>query len=464
MRKHDKGLATQKRSERTIMRNAIRQRRRPWLPGGAALALSIGLFAGCHADLLKVDLPGTVPADALNDPALAQTLVNGAISDFDCAWDAYVGGADVLSDEFIQSSGNLTNRQWGMRDITAENANLAQGACDSNGYGIYTPLQTARFQAEDVYNRLDAFTTTQVPNKVSLQATMKAYEAFSMIAFGEGFCASAFDGGPELTPQQVLQMADSTFTEAITLAQQAGNTDILTFAYGGRARVRLDLGDFSGAIADAQKVPQGYVYLSTRSSSDQRRWNWHYYEVNGPNWKHASVAPIFRNLTWKGVPDPRVVITFGNSNGFDGVTPWYYENKTPSIDTPNRLVTYVEAQLIIAEAAAETGDLATARQIINDRHALAGLPPFTEADGPTKDDVMKHVIQERARELFAEGGSRLNDQIRFQGTPYAIPFKGQPGSEFPNGVDQSGNLFGNTTCLPLPTVEVNGNPNIAGKG
>lgn len=463
MNASSKHLATRNRSEQTTMRNETRQRRRAPLLGGAALLLALGLFAGCHADLLKVDLPGTVPADALDNPALAQTLVNGAISDFDCAWDTYVGATDVLSDEFIQSSGNLTERQWGLRDITADNTNFAQGTCNS-GYGLYTPLQTARFQAEDVFNRLDAFTTTQVPKKVSLQATMKAYEAFSMIAFGEGFCASAFDGGPKMTPQEVLKLAETTFTDAITLAQQSGNNDILMLAYGGRARVRLDMGDFSGAIADAQQIPEGYEYLSTRSSSDVRRWNLHYYLVNGPQWRHASVAPPFRDVTWKGVADPRVVATTNGMNGFDGVTPWYSENKTPSIDTPNRLVSYKEAQLIIAEAAARSGDLATARQIINARHALAGLPPFTEADGPTQDDVINHVIQERARELFAEGGARFNDHIRFRGTAYNVPFKGEPGSEFPDGVDQSGNHFGNTTCLPLPTVEVNGNPNIGGSG
>ncbi len=455
-------IATPNRSERTTMPKGTGQRRRWPLLRAAALGLSLGLFGGCHADILKVDLPGTVPADALDAPALAQTLVNGAISDFDCAWDTYVGATNVLSDEFIQSSGNLIERQWADRQITADNTNFAQGTCES-GYGLYTPLQTARFQAEDIFNRLDGFTEAQVPKKISLEATMKAYEAFSMIAFGEGFCQAAFDGGPLLQPADVLQLAETTFTDAITLAQQSGTNDILLLAYGGRARVRLDLGDFSGAIADAQHIPEGFEYLSTRSSSDVRRWNIHYYLVNGPQWRHASVAPAFRSLAWKGMADPRVVVTFGNANGFDGVTPWYYHNKTPGIDSPNRLVSYAEAQLIIAEAAARSGDLATARQIINDRHALVGLPPFTEADAPTQDGVIDHVIQERARELFAEGGARFNDHIRFRGTSHDVPFKGEPGAEYPNGVDQSGNPFGNTTCLPLPTVEVNGNPNIGGR-
>ena len=34
------------------------------------------------------------------------------------------------------------------------------------------------------------------------------------------------------------------------------------------------------------------------------------------------------------------------------------------------------------------------------------------------------------------------------------------GSIHPNGVDDAGLPYGTTTCFPLPTVEVIGNPNI----
>jgi len=60
----------------------------------------------------------------------------------------------------------------------------------------------------------------------------------------------------------------------------------------------------------------------------------------------------------------------------------------------------------------------------------------------------------------AEGGHRLNDMLRYRGTPFNIPFKGEPGSVHPNGVDQTGDVYGETTCFPLPTVEQDGNPNV----
>jgi hypothetical protein len=126
------------------------------------------------------------------------------------------------------------------------------------------------------------------------------------------------------------------------------------------------------------------------------------------------------------------------------------------------MASYKEAQLIIAEASARTGDLARAREIINERHALAGLPAFDPDGTATADEVLSHVIEERRRELFIEGGHRLNDMLRFRGTPFEIPFLGEPGSIHPDGLDQTNSPYGSTTCYPLPDVERLGNPNITG--
>jgi hypothetical protein len=123
--------------------------------------------------------------------------------------------------------------------------------------------------------------------------------------------------------------------------------------------------------------------------------------------------------------------------GFDGVTPLWTSDKWPERSTPVPIASWEEAQLIIAEAAAQTGDAATAVGIINDLHARAGLPPYDPAtDGP----LMDHIIQERSRELFQEGGHRLHDMLRFD-----LPFF--------EGTDHIGGTYGNTTCFPLPLVE-----------
>jgi hypothetical protein len=425
----------------------------------AALLAGAFLLVGCR-DILSVHVPGRVPADALNDPTLAPTLAASVVADVECAWSNYVAGSALIADEFIQASGNLNQRNWGSRRITADEPTMAQGNC-STAYGLYTPLQTARFQAEDVFNRLESFPDAQVPNKVLLEATVRAYGGFALIALGEGFCKMAIDGGPLMTPTQVLQLAEQWFTDAIALAQKANSSDILNMALEGRARVRLDLQNFAGALADAKQVPVGYLKVATRDNSDPRRYDALCQNITCAQGKNATIAPNYRNVTWQGVPDPRVAVTTTGALAFDNAQIWYYPtNKHTSVAYGLLLASYREARLFIAEASARTGDLATARQLINQMHTEASIPAFDAAGAATQDSVIAQVIEERRRELFTEGGHRFNDQLRFRGTKWNIPFKGEPGSIFPTGIDATGLPYGTTTCFPLPTVEIVGNPNI----
>ena len=429
---------------------------------GRALLLVCALsVTACNTEsLLEVEVPGRVPEEALDNPALAQTLTNSVISDLECAWDSWVGMSAVHSDQFIHSSGNAAMRSFGQRRMTADDPTLGRSSCGV-AFGVFTPLQSARYQAEDVYSRLESFPDAVVTTKTLQKATVRAYGAYALVALGEGFCDMAIDGGPIITKQATLALAETRFTEAIALATTANSSDILNMARVGRARVRLDLANFPGAIADAALVPAGYVKLVTRDATDPRRYNKYWENVAGPTIKHHTVAPTMRNLTWKGVADPRVTVIAGtgrDSVGFDFATRWYYHNRTSSRASPHRLATYQEAQLIIAEASARSGDLTTARRIINELHTAVSLPAVLDADAPTQDDVIRLVIEERNRELFAEGGHRMNDHIRFRGTPYNIPFKGEAGSAYPNGLDHIGQAFGPTTCFALPSVERQGRP------
>jgi hypothetical protein len=407
------------------------------------------------SDILSVHVPGRVQEGALNDPNLAPTLAAGVVADLECAWNNYVAAAALNSDEFIQASGNLNQRNWASRRITADDATMAQGSCRLP-YGIYTPLHTARFQAEDIFRRLSAFTDAQVPGRTTLQARVRAYGAFALVALAEGFCQMALDGGPLMTPRDVLALAEQRFTQAIDLATQASNEDLKNMALVGRARVRLDLEDFAGTIADASQVPTGYVKYATRDASDVRRYDALCENVTCSGGRNATVAPNYRAVTWAGVADPRVTVTTTGQLAFDNVHVHYYPtSKHASRGYPLLLASYKEARLFRAEAAARTNDLPTARQLINAMHTEAGIPVYDSGGTDTQEQVIAQVI-----ELFTEGGHRLNDHLRFRGTAWNIPFKGEPGSIHPNGVDDTGLPYGTTTCYPLPTVEVIGNPNI----
>lgn len=431
------------------------------LRAGVLLAACF-VSAGCDLEnLLEADLPGDVVEEALNDPGLAPVLAQSVVADFECAWNNYVTGTALISDAFIQASGNLNQRNWGTRRVLSSDASYAQSGCD-DPYGIYTPLHTARFQAEDAFERITSFPDAQVPEKPRLLATVRVFGAYALVALGEGFCEMALDQGPLMTPPDVLRLAEQRFTEGLALAEASNAAELGTLALVGRARVRLDLEDFAGAIADASLVPQGYVRNATRDEASADRYNGFCNHLTCASFgRHASIAPDYHDVRWEGAADPRVAVTTTNNVAFDNATThWYPADKFRTRSDPVQIASYAEAQLIIAEAAARTGDLTTARTIINDLHDAAGIPGYDPGAVATQTEVVAHLIEERRRELFLEGGHRFNDHLRFRATEWAVPYKGEPGSIHPDGVDHTGVPYGSTTCFSLPDVERVGNPNL----
>jgi hypothetical protein len=276
-----------------------------------------------------------------------------------------------------------------------------------------------------------------------LRARVATFGAYAYTLLGEGFCAMRFDLGKQvLTPAQVLAQADTKFTAAIALvnAMTAGSdkTQLLNLVHAGRARERLDAGDLATAASEAALVAPGFEFFVTRSVDAATRYNdaWYWIAELG----NSSVDPAYRNLTVGGVPDPRVQVDSGPTLGlprksFDGVTDLYVvTNKNLTRADPMRLASYIEAQLIIAEA--QKGN--TAVNIINARRQQLQLPQYT---GPTDNaSIMALILDERNREFFMEGGQRYNDLLRFK-----IAWK--------VGNDQNGVPYGTTTCMPLPLDE-----------
>ena len=433
----------------------------------AALLLLLALAAGgCinTDELLEVDIPGRVSEDALDDPRLAQTLVNSVIADVECSWDNYVAAAAHHSDEWIASSGNSTMARWGLRDIPPAFEAMATGGC-ATSYGLFTPLHGARFQAESNYDRIAGFPDADVPNKTALLATIRAYGAFPLIAFSEGFCGTPLDGGDAvLGSRELAALAETKLTEAIDLATQAGLDDIRNLALVGRARARLTQEDYEGVLDDASEIPEGFRFVATRDNQPGDRQNAHYEAVNGvasdaAGQKHATVAPNFRDLQWKEVDDPRVNVEWDGTLGFDFFTKHYRHDKVNSFDAPTTMASWEEAQLFMAEAYALTDRLDEARAIFQMLHERAGIPEVTAEDIPTREDVVRHLIEERLRQFFSEGGHRLRDHLRWRGTGFEVPFLGEPGSIHPDGqlldaeTGEALRVYENATCFPVPLVE-----------
>jgi starch-binding outer membrane protein, SusD/RagB family len=407
------------------------------------LALTLTMTAACDR-LLDVDNPSSVPVEALDDPVLLPQLESAAIQEFQCGFAAWVGTAGMLSGEYYSANGFVNNHPWEWRGIVEIKDN--PGSCNftrtSTFMGFYTPLQHARFQLEDTFKRAEAFTDADAPTRAKVMTEMRAYAGYALTILGEGMCEMTVDGGPKMTKQQTWALAEERFTDAIARATALGGADgtsLLNMARVGRARVRLDLGNLPGAAADAALVPANFVRNAEYSEAALTREN-RLYNLTIRN-KYISVAPAYRNLTVNGAPDPRVKVV-ADGNGDDGVTPMFRQQKftgsTAAVSLP--IASYAEAQLILAEAVGGQAGL----DAINRVRALSNIAPIATLPA----DFTALVLEERKRQLFSEG-HRYVDMLRKN-----LPFS--------SGVDHKGRTISNLTCVPLPNVEVQNNPNLQG--
>jgi hypothetical protein len=405
---------------------------------GALLALPLAASVACNS-LLTVDNPGRVPAEMLNDPALIPILEAGALQQFQCGFAAFVGTGAMLSGEYLSANAFVDNHPWEWRGDPEIRG--APGTCTvtrlTTSMGFYTPLQQARYQLDDLADRVNGFTDAQVPNRTRILTEARAYAGYAYALLAEGMCQMTINGGPRMTRAEVLAIAEARFSEAVTLA--AADASLRNMATVGRARVRLDLGNKTGAAQDAALVPAGFVRSAEYSETTPTREN-RLYNLTVRN-DYLSVGPDYRNLTVGGVPDStRVPVRNLNRRGPDNVTPiWQQQKFTGSGAVSLPIASWNEAQLILAEAAGGQAGI----DAINRVRAANKVATPLVADPAS--DITPLVLEERRRQLFSEG-HRYADMLR----------KNLP---FITGVNRKGQTYGAVTCVPLPDVETRNNPN-----
>lgn len=401
---------------------------------------------------LEVEPASRIPASQLETPGNALLLSTGAIGDFECAFNSYTGQGGLIGDEFIYAQQTASRTPYDRRNTTKDDSDYAVNTC--TGTGVYTPLQIARQSNENVLALLKSWTDAEVsagagaPNRTNLMAIAAAYAGYAQVLLGEGFCTMAISRvnldktltyGGEIQRDSVFKLAIARFSEAITFATAANNTDILRMAFLGRARAKLNIADYAGAKADAQQIPSGYNKVVTASATTAERNNRIFQENSAAN-RNFSVGVPYRTLGDTRVP----VVQSTQPPSATGIQ-HFYQTKYPAVDTPIPLATYEEAQLIIAEADIRANSLATALPIINASRARGGQTvPFT---GTTQAQYLAELVDQRRRELFAES-HHLGDVIRYNialtppaGTPYHF-----------------GGTYANQICLPLPAAERLNNP------
>jgi hypothetical protein len=408
----------------------------------------------------NVSNPGPVQDEFLNDRNAATAMVNGAGRALSQGmnWIGYTGAAVAREIHPAGSTGSfgISNR-W-------QNGEL--GADDSDLDTHWEQAQRARWVAEEAIRRLEAAgppPTGSLQTPAAYKNTLQLaylYAAFANRVLGENMCDAVIDGSGKLPGSIFLTRAESLFTKAIgvtggtaaTIATQA------TAAYAGRAQVRVDLGKWAEAVADAGQVPIGFVYnMPYYNIGDDAQRNRIAWAIgNTPYRAHTEWNTWYYDYA-QATKDPRVPITITTLQGdaaIDccGKVPFYPEAKHNTSASPIRLGSGREMRLIESEAKLRATDLAGAMSLLNSVRTAAATTTVTATD---ITDGWRLLKRERGIELWLET-RRLGDLRRWKAT--STPGALDP-LELPGAVSH---LKQQDLCFPISTSERQTNPNLAG--
>jgi tetratricopeptide (TPR) repeat protein len=314
--------------------------------------------------------------------------------------------------------------------------------------GSWFNIRTAAREAEERFTRVMGDSAGRT--KLMAQVTAAAGWANLLIAMVN--CEGVAEPlGPAVSDTAMYQAAIPLLQRAISVAQTANQPHYENFSRAGLARAYLMIGRYDEALAEAQKVPNGFEYVANYSEAgstnslvslnhytenkaaglDSRRW---------PRTDTTGAKDIFLDH-FSGLEDPRVPLVHrvGNRLGVDGVKKFYSHNKYTNRGSDIPMTHWREMRLIEAEVYWAKGQYAQAIGKMNEVRTSVGLPNL---DNPnTRQGVLDYLLEERFATLFLEG-QRANDLYRFGLFPQVIG-------------------TGYNTKFILNTGEIQNNPNVA---
>ena len=414
----------------------------------AMLALSLGALSGCDS-LLEVDLPAQLGDAELGDPRGSSAQIGTIIGQFENGYDKFtwnVFGREDAGEAFSNPAGD-SFFYYQSRPYDNVPVSPTPGTW-------FLRFMTSRRFASQLHDRLvEDWTDAQVPERARYLAISSLYEGAVLSLLGQSLCELAIDGGPLMTVEQTYTMAETVFGRALSEIATAGDFELPfgvsssaeTTAYGLRAQLRWMAGDQAGALADAQRVPEGFTAWVTRENTPERRnmawmngtnldylalygvidwWTGDPNPVTGNAWPspipftgyvHLGILPDGRAVRDDGipirtqdegpprtvaedaaVPDTRVQYGVGEIQGFGpGFVTRAYQDGGDGIP----LVNWKEMWLIRAEI--EGGQRAI--DLVNELRAADNLPRVTYADPNDAQQIRDMIIEERRRALYVEG-------------------------------------------------------------
>lgn len=417
----------------TTISSTIRRASRATLAIAALTALG-----GCTLDATN---PGPIQAAALDNPGALGALVSGAGRDLAEAlnWTSYTGAAVTRE---LHPAGSTDS--FGI-SVRAQAGILAED--EVNTWWNYA--QRARWTSEDVVTRAKTVLGANASKSAQLAQAL-VWAGYANRHLGENFCEGVVNGGAKGPYTVYFERAEGYFTEAMTVAQAAGNTTLATAAQAGRASVRLLRNNPTGAVADAAGIANTFAYRMPYYGNELDQYNRIYWAgANQPYRAHTVWNTVYDSIR-KTTRDPRVpfdssltVLTGDAAVGNLGRVRWYFQTKYADRTAPINLSSGWEMRLIEAEAKLIAGDWQGAMTIINARRTNLSLPLYTVG---TLNDAWAVLKRERGTELWLEA-RRLGDMRRWAAL-------NRPGALHPLEILPNRDL-----CFNTPRSETETNPN-----
>lgn len=391
------------------------------------IALPAVVLLGTACDL-SVTNPGPLPDESLDKPEAMPGLVVGMSADLSIAVNnlAYFGG--LLADEMAHSGNYNNERYFFAGQVTGEHTNT-----------VWASLQRSRWVAESGIERMKKVLGEDFDTS-PLAARAYTLAGFANRLAGENVCHAVIDGGPRQDHTVHFDRALEQFNEAVARAEALGNAELATAARAGRASIRAWLGDWAGAVADAERVPAEFVYVAYFSTNTSREENNIAYEagrneitVYGTPWAEVFGDP---RVPWDSVKTSGGTLQTG-ANG----TPIFRQRKYADRDADIPLVKGTEMLLLRAEAALRDGDLGTAVALINEAREVYELPPVSASN---EDEAWTLLRHERGADLWLEG-RRVWDLRRWHEEGRIGEWKG---------------TAGHSKCVPISDNELRSNKNL----
>lgn len=454
--------------------NGIMHRQR-FKRGIAPLVVAgVGAMTLAACDLGVFD-PGTIEHGDLFEPEAIQPLVIGAERNFGRAISSgtsphggIFGAGAYLTDEIVHSGQWIGMREWSDA-IGVDNSVAETLSRWSEGQNARGTAQTAVSIIREVVSGMGDNPAASAP-----VATALMWEGFSTRVLSDAFCNIVLDGGPLEPVSAGYARAEQLFGEVIAIGGAAGDADLVTAGHAGRAQVRMMLGDWGGATADAAQVPTGFVQEVRMSSNSTDETNGLNVMFRGHDQASIWGTPFARYGTdLSGLVetdgDPRVSYSSRDADGNvriggDGRREHWIVTKYETRDTNIPAAKGTEMRLIEAEAALVGGNVAGAVAGINAVRAHHGLDPVATSD---VGEAWYLLQRERGIELYAEG-RRLPDLRRWASVPGFANFDvvrveaapQPPEQDEVRNVLNNPNMAGGELCLPVSQDEINSNPNI----